>query len=278
MDRLPPIPSPPEHHWREFRIRVMPGLMFALAVLAAAYIWNQHVFPPTLIGEVEAIRANVTTITPGYLANLKVDLFQKVSKDQEIGTVLIQDVETTRATLSAIGAELGLMRARMGIDQQRNALNYEQFRMDLLNQRLLLGEAQLKLQEATTNLTRITGLLSSGIASAAELDAARTRHDVLKADVTDRTSLIGELEQRLKELRPAGSGGTNDPVTAAIEAQEAELRALQKPVVLTSPIDGVVSMIYRRPGEKVLAGEPIVTISASAPCVRIASSGFSGSR
>jgi hypothetical protein len=47
--------------------------------------------------------------------------------------------------------------------------------------------------------------------------------------------------------------------------QEQELKLLEAqlaPVSLTAPIDAVVSIVHRRGGENVLAGEPIVTLSA----------------
>src|SRR5690606_32622571 len=53
---------------------------------------------------------------------------------------------------------------------------------------------------------------------------------------------------------------------AAIEQKEAQLRLVEaqlSPVPLIAPMDGVVTQLYRRSGENVTSGEPILQISAT---------------
>ena len=40
-----------------------------------------------------------------------------------------------------------------------------------------------------------------------------------------------------------------------------QVKAKRQPLVLTSPIDGMVNLVQKGPGEAVLAGEPILTIA-----------------
>lgn len=104
------------------------------------------------------------------------------------------------------------------------------------------------------------------------------------------TNLVGEVEMRRAVLtsvqpgrvarllvEPLQAVTNNQPVVELVPADlspvEAEaspgqarpepIRHQLHPVILTSPIDGFVSVIHRQPGENTVAGEPLVTISAS---------------
>ena len=42
-------------------------------------------------------------------------------------------------------------------------------------------------------------------------------------------------------------------------------QAKLRPLELQAPIDGIVTLLYKRPGEQVLPGDPIMTITARKP-------------
>ena len=61
---------------------------------------------------------------------------------------------------------------------------------------------------------------------------------------------------------------TESALAAAIKVEEAKLKLMEeqlKPVPLVSPIAGIVSLVLRRSGETVVAGEPILRITATRP-------------
>ena len=60
MDPLPPIPTPPAQRWREFRIQVLPVVVFVGVLTAVVCMWKSYVVPSGVVGEFEAIRANIT--------------------------------------------------------------------------------------------------------------------------------------------------------------------------------------------------------------------------
>src|SRR6185295_19760952 len=115
MDSLSPIPTPAAQRWREFRIRVLPVVVFICIVLGASVLWLNFVAPVAIIGQVEAIQAHVTSIAPGTLAEVRVERFQRVTRDQVLGVVITADNALTEATLNEIAADLKLMEARMGL-------------------------------------------------------------------------------------------------------------------------------------------------------------------
>ena len=123
---LPPIPTPSAQRWREFRIQILPLIIFAGVLVAVALMWKNFVQPSGIVGEVEAVKANVMSLKDGTLVELTVDRFAVVTKDQPIGLILGTDPDLLEASLTAIAAELKLMQARMELDKTRNLDAYTQ--------------------------------------------------------------------------------------------------------------------------------------------------------
>ncbi len=264
MDPLPPIPTPASQRWREFRIQALPIVVFLLILIAIVFLWRNFLVPTSVIGEVETVRANVSTTENGQIAELNVDRFQVVRKGETIGSVLIQNPETTRASLAALESELNITKARMQLDATRNIQSHEQLRIDLLDQKIDLAKAKVNLLQAISNFKRGKELLEGKIISEEEFELRRTARDALQTEVDEREKLVEQLEQHMRELEPGieTKGLLQTPIEQAVNAQEEQLRLMQQPIPLKAPIDGIVQHIYRRPGEQVLAGEPILTITS----------------
>ncbi len=263
MDRLPPIPSPPAHLWREFRISVLPVAVFAGLLVVAAFIWQKEIAAPTAVGEVEAIHASVTTTLDGVLTELKVQPFQRVKAGDAIAQLSIVDGETFKASLARVEGNLQVTRSQMTQTQVRNDQNYQQLRLDLLGQKVALALATVNLRFAETNLVRVQTLFEAKIDSAALYDEARTARDALRTEVDERTRLVSEMEQALVALQPAVGAPQNPLVNEAVAAAEKLIRQAEQPIILRAPIDGVISAISHRTGERIMAGTAIATISAA---------------
>ena len=260
---LKPIPSPPEHLWREFRINVLPLLVFVAAVIGAGIIWRREIASPMAIGEVEAIHADVTTTLDGIVTELKVQPFQRVNAGDPIALLSIVDGETFKANLARIEGNLKITRAQLTQTQVRNDQEYQRLRLDLLDQKVALATARVNLEFAESNLVRVKKLFEEKIDSEALYDQARTSRDALLIEIKERTQLIAELGQALLTLQPPSHAPQNPLVNDAVAAAEALLRQAEQPILLRSPIDGIVSTIARRPGERIMAGTAIATVSAS---------------
>ena len=277
MDSLPKIPSPPAHHWREFRIKVMPVLVFVAALSAVIVLWNDHLGAPTATGEVEIVKADIKSEKVGTLTNLTVVRFQTVTKGQVLATLITAGDDALNAAASVIEADLKLMRARMDQDQVRNELNYELLRMEPLKEWVMLATTEVKLREAESEFQRVQKLYQDNIIPASEFDAAKNLKDALAEEVKYRKQLVNNLEIAVRERRldkgntalTASNNGSSssdkDAVEAAIAAQEEKLRVMREPVVLRAPMDGIVSFVFHRDGERILAGEPIVTVTSTKP-------------
>jgi multidrug resistance efflux pump len=146
MERLPTIPTPLGQRWREIRIKMMPATVFLCALLAVALIWKDNVSPPTMLGEVEAIRACVSSPKPGILAQLNIVRLQEVKAGDSIGQVITTDPRILQSSLAIIQAEIQLLRLNLDpiLSQQRVALAYDRLRLDWMDQRVQLATARVK--------------------------------------------------------------------------------------------------------------------------------------
>jgi multidrug resistance efflux pump len=259
----PPIPRPIAERWRDIRLRHVPVLTYLVCIGLAVYLWNQHWTPSTFVGEVQGTLANVTSAQDGRLVNLSIRQFDRVTKGQILGKVA-QAQGASDAGLAAIRADLDVMRARMVLDQHRNDQNYQQLRVDYLSQRVDLAIARAKLRFSQSELDRNEKLHTENIVSQFDYELALDNRDALSAEVKEREALVAETENTLAATKPAGRAESEplvlDTIDKAIKAQEEQFRQSVE-TVLRSPIDGVVTKVYRNPGENILASEPLVTIS-----------------
>ena len=272
-DRLPPIPTPRAQLWRQIRLQYIPVVVFAIGVLAAAVIWTQWVAPPTLIGEAEAIRAELRSPQPGRIEGLTVELLQSVKAGDTIGHVVVNEPRVLEASLAMLRAEIDLIRATRDpiIGQQRAAADVEQLQLEWMRQRVELAQLKGQLHQAETTLARSGALRQSRMISEDEYELAKNTRDTLVAQVNAQTELIAKMEPRLRslaELTESGGAPTQDGLGAAIRQKEEELRLFEAqlcPLPLLAPIDGIVSAVWRRSGETVGTAEPILQITLAQP-------------
>ena len=179
MDSLPPIPTPPAHRWREFRIRYLPVIVFAGVLIAASVVWNEKILPATMVGEVETIRANVTSPLAGSLTELTVVRLQHVKAGQVVGRVFATDPRMLTTALDIIRAESDLLRDQLSPadDQQRLLLNYQRLRLDVMTLRAQLAVARVELQESESEFKRIESLFKAKVAATGEFERVRSLRD-----------------------------------------------------------------------------------------------------
>lgn len=262
MDKLPPIPTPASQRWREFRIQVLPLVIFVCVLLSVAFLWRNFVAPTGIVGEVEAIKADVISLQDGMIASLNVDRFEFVQAGQEIGEVTGSSDDFIKASMAAIEAEFRVMDARIGLDEKRNAQSLNQMKMDVFSERVQLASDTKALIQASNTFRRTEQELNEKITSPNDYDIAKAAFETLQASVAERSQLIAEMTETLQGMKPTVSPESKDPVEEAIKTKIAEIEAELKPVKIKAPMSGIVSTIYHRPGEKVVRGVPILTITA----------------
>jgi len=264
MEKLPPIPTPVGQRWREFRIQVLPLIIFLFVLLAVVILWRSFVQPSGIVGEVESIKADLISLQDGLLTRLDVDRFERVEAGQDIGELTSANDETLRTSIAAVEADLRVMEARIAIDQQRNEQSYHQMKLDIWKEQVALAGDKASLIQASNTFKRYSELLNQAqkIVSDDEYDIAKANFERLQSLVEQRTKSIVELTDSLLKLQPNPSPESQDSVEKAIKARIAELQESLKPVTLKAPMSGIISTIYHRAGEKVVKGVAILTVTA----------------
>lgn len=237
-----------------------------------------------MFGQAEPVLADVSSYKPGVVAELTVTRFQKVRAGDSVGKIRITEPSILASELAVIQSEIDLLRTEMKpvLTQERNAIDYNQLRLDWMRQRTQLATARVNLQLAETEYRRMDELFKDKIIAARVFDEAKATRDRLQSEVNELAAIVSEGEQNIQQLQltnaPEISKVTDNPLRAAIGVQEAKVRLAESelnPLPLKAPIDGIVTLIYRRAGEAVTTGQPILAISTLEP-VRIV--GYSGRR
>lgn len=270
MDPLEPIPSPPGHLIREFCHRALPVLTFVAAGIGAAYLWNQRFTGTLLHGEVEPIRANVTTLEGGTLVQLHVDRWQEVTNGQPIATIQVIDPDAVNRSVEILRTELHVLRSRMALDESRNDQNLEGLRVRWLEARVELATARVQLENAQRDLERVKRLFTDRIIAEADLDNAQSLHEALRVEVDERAKLADGLEASLQRLDASNEQDRGDALGVlekSLKAQEQQLEH-EGTVILRAPMAGAVKTISASSGERVASGA-VIAIVASPKSERI---------
>jgi multidrug resistance efflux pump len=259
-----------KQRWHDARLRLIPGLIFVVAVVAVVFLWRDYVAAPTMLGQVEPMQASVSCYKPGVLAELGVSRFQNVKAGDPVGRVLVTDPKILAASLAVIQADIEMLRVNMKpiLAQQGAAMNYDHLRLVYMKERAQLASLQASMQMAEAEYRRMDELHRDRIVSDRVYEQAKSARDKLQNEIGEERKLVTEAEQAFNTLQitntPSLSVIGEDPLRVAIAAQESKLRLTEAelgPITLTAPVDGMVNVIYHRSGEAVTAGEPIVAIA-----------------
>ena len=271
-DSLPTIPTPAAQRWREFRIQVLPVITFVCLLVMLGVMWGRFVQPAGIIGEVQPIRANIVSLTDGVLAELTVDWFDEVKKGEEIGKVLMHGEDAANAALKSIETEMKVLYERMKLDLTRNMDIHANLKLRLAEAKIALALAQKSSHYSNVEFEKIEKLFKEGLITETTIDANGSSYNTAIRDrdnyakeVEIRTALVADLEKDLANLQKTGEievHPMNTSIQEAIEAQQQVLKLTEGPQPLRAPMDGRVSMLLKRSGEKVVRGEPLITISA----------------
>jgi multidrug resistance efflux pump len=273
MEQLPVIPTPTGQKWREFRIRFLPLIVFACTVGSIAYIWREHVTPPNLVAHVEPVMTYVRVADNCLVTNLLVEIYQPVRKGDSIAEVIITDNRRLDSDFQMLRSQLSLVQLELGtlLDKDRLAMDYYGMRNDYQTELRLLREAQAELPQVEYNVNLASNQLKSGLGSEFDYQNYLGRSKLLKSSIEQLTKSVADLEKNLETMKAASQGNTDTnsaadlrKLLADLEKRRVELEQMTTtPITLKSPIDGVVMGIHARPGESVVGGEPMVTISAN---------------
>jgi len=278
-EALQPIPTPPGAAFREFRIAIVPYLLFGVILAVTAQVWRGYVGPSMLLGEVESVKAVIASATAGRLVQVQVDALQRVTAGQPIAQVLTVEPRVLDAQIALSKARIDLIRAGMNPDLRKanNRISFESLRLDMMSKRVELVQARSKLTYYELELARVERLFAStgvngaatgpSVFSQADVDVARRDVAIASVAVKELNQLVSEIDQAIKDLAPTEAKVDGDipaSIRASINVEERNLDLLEAqmaPLALVAPFDGIVSLVRRHAGETVQPGEAIMTVS-----------------
>jgi multidrug resistance efflux pump len=276
-DHGAPIPIPMQRRWQLLRVRWFPVLCFIAGFGAVAYLWRANVASFTIVGQAEPVVSEVSSYKPGVLEELNVTRFQRVKAGDLVGKVLVAEPNVLASSLAVIQAEIEALRVNLKpvVAQQRNAMDYDQLRLDWMRERTQLASARVNLDLAESEYRRMDTLFKEKIVPERLYDQAKAARDRLQKEVEELSKLVAECETNLLSLQVTNkteiSKVSSDPLAAAIAVQESKLRLTEaelSPLSVKAPIDGIVNTVFHRAGESITAGQAIVSIATLKP-VRI---------
>jgi len=198
-------------------------------------------------GTVEATEAQLGFPATGRIDSVSVREGDRVTRGQKL------------AVLDSAEIESRLEEARAHADATRAALaELERGSRpeEVAQARSTRDAAEVEHDNAVRNLERAKTLLEGGAISQEELDDAESREQVAKsrrdhADEELRLIQKGPRTERIAQQRA---------LSAQADAQVRTLEATLSNLTILAPMDGIVTVRHREPGEITPSGSPVVTV------------------
>lgn len=230
--------------------RVLPIAVVGV-VLAGVWLalrWRGSAEPGLLVsGTVEATEGHLGFQASGRVESVRVREGDAVQAGQELATLDRLEMQARRAQAAAQVAA-----ARAGLAELRAGFRSE----EVAQARAAADGARARLDDASRDLDRTRQLYEGG---------AVGREAFEKAEMAERVAR-NQHAQAAEQLRLMEAG----PRRERIEAQRAQLQAAEAALqvidatlahmVISAPIDGVVTVRHREPGEIVPPGATVLTV------------------
>ena len=180
--------------------------------------------------------------------------------------------------------------------QRRFNVDVENARLRILEQKTLIETDKVTLEDLAVEVKIATELLEKDAIAPYGLQKAQTLYNALAKKIEENGHLLAQAEQDLQQARQRRDefaqrqpvhpsvDSALDTIRKQIAVQEkliAELSVQREALRITSPVDGMVIQIQvnanqaalcrsgedvlRRPGEVVLAGDPILVVAETEP-------------
>ncbi len=300
--------SQKSHHFGRLNMHFIPLLVWLAAVIAVVGLFSHRARRFEVLGVAQSRIYQVAATSPGRLKDIPVSLFNEVKQGQTVAlvdTVLDNEKrpEGMKAQLATIQAEIGHLTAQLvstrdnfladKSDRETNqltnarrfAIDMENARLDILRLRALIETDRAMLEDLALEVKVAQYLVKKDAAAPYELQKANLQYNALAKKLEENEHLIEQAKNDLQEsLRRRDEYAQHQPyypsvdsalnvIRKAIKVQEQrmdELTVKYAALQLKAPFDGAVSQVLRQPGEAVLAGEPILTVTEVKPSEIIA--------
>jgi multidrug resistance efflux pump len=299
------------------RPHILPVLIWLAAVAGVGVLFHHRSQRFEILGMAQGDVLQIAATCDGRLKSVPVKLFQEVRKGDVVAVLdTVLDNEHLEAKLATVNAEIQRLMAELAHTQQTllaEAANLEtdgttarrRFFVDVENARLRVLELKTQIETDKSTLEDMElnakNYLAQNLSDQNDnayyrLKKMKGERDVLAKTIAENQRLLEQTESDLKQaeqrrdefarhqLQPPPVDSALEVIRREIKVQEKkidELLARREPVVLKSPIDGIVVQLHGRardvavwrPGEFVvrqqdeviLAGDSILSVAEGRP-------------
>jgi len=300
---------------------VLPVLIWLVAVAAVGALFHHRSQRFEILGMAQGQVRQIAATCTGRLKSVPVELFQEVKKGDVVAVIdTVLDNEHLGAELATVSAEIQHLQAELVHTQETllaEAANLEtdriaaqrRFSVDVENARLRVLELKATIETDRMLYMRLNNLNSDNkifiLQNISDPNAQYDLHrlqrtvaedDVLAKNIEENKRLLVQAEEDLAQAvqrrdefaqqqpQPPSVGSALDVIHKSIVVQERLIEQIlvrREPVVLRSPMDGMViqlhgrarDVVLRRPGEfvlrrsdeVVLVGDPILSVAEVKP-------------
>lgn len=269
-------------------------MVWIVALGAAAFLYSRRSMTGSLVGYAEERSVTVAHLEPGMVREMRIELHQSVEPGQLLAKMDDRDdrlhLNTISTDLKRLEREVEAERIRLGMEESSAELNSEDLARRLLVDReeahiqYLVQIVQRAGDQATLDGTLVEydilkGLFEGEQANFREVNLMKTQVDTLRARIHKNDEALERMKKAFKEAderwfsftdrqqQPIDYESVLTPIRMAADVREKEIEELIFRIdqhVLRAPVRGQVTAVFVEPGDRVLAGEPLITISPTA--------------
>lgn len=262
--------------FRRSVVAIAPWVIFFATVSGAAYLYFHSTKSNHFLGFAEVENAAVAALEPGRIDSILVDIGQEVRAGQVVvrmtSEIIDSEIAVAEAEVARLEAEIAAAKAeaqRIHADEGRRASEYaEELRLELAREEQLLALAQANEKALRQERDRQKKLVMEQLATADSLAEIELDWAAAKNETVERPRTIEVLKAQILQAdeRSVLQASLNEsalvaPMEREIETVKRTLDGLQirrKALELRAPASGRITMLWRRTGEVIAAGEPIV--------------------
>jgi len=252
--------------------RILPLLVLAALGAGAYFYWNRQPESLVLTGVVTTNDLVVGPQIGGRIDDLRVQEGDVVKRGQIIAVISPDELRAESAyavhNVEGIASQIVQSQAALRYEQQQLEEQVHQAESNLAMTEAQQAAASADLEAARINLDRTRQLANEGVASAQQLDTARTSYDAafakvdaLKRQADSHRAAIALAKTNVEQVAvKRGQVVTNQHLQEAAAAQQAKADVRLGYAEVKAPVDGIVDVRAARVGEVVTSGQAVVTL------------------
>jgi len=252
--------------------RLLLLLLVVLAGVGAYAYMNRRPAPLTLTGIVTTNDVIVSPQVAGQIGQLLVKEGDQIKQGQLVAIITPDELRADTAyyaqNVEGLSSQVKESEAALRFQERQTADQIVQAQSTVASTEAQVKAATADLENARLVYERTQTLANQKVASAQELDQARTasdaaqaKMDALKRQVDAQRAAVALARANAEQIAARRSQvQTNQHLQAAAAAQRTKADVRLRYTEIKAPIDGVVDVRAARAGEYVAPGQPIVTL------------------